>query len=249
MIAKEVSEVCHLFDFQGGIKVVISVPEGEHLAAQTFNPRLGIKGGISILGTSGIVEPMSDKALLDTIAVELKQKRAEGHSIVAISPGNYGLEFMKRTYGYDLERSVKCSNFIGQTIDMVKELGFSKMLLTGHIGKLIKVSGGIMNTHSKEADCRMELLAAAAIRAGAEVTLLREILDCIGTEDAVDRIKKAGFLEPAMEYVMEKMEDHLKHRAGGGLEIECMVYSNDIGLLGVTPGAEALLKELLEEKE
>lgn len=249
MIAKEVSEVCHLFDFQGGIKVVISVPEGENLAAQTFNPRLGIKGGISILGTSGIVEPMSDKALLDTIAVELKQKRAEGHSIVAISPGNYGLEFMKRTYGYDLERSVKCSNFIGQTIDMVKELGFSKMLLTGHIGKLIKVSGGIMNTHSKEADCRMELLAAAAIRAGAEVTLLREILDCIGTEDAVDRIKKAGFLEPAMEYVMEKIKDHLMHRAGDGLEIECMVYSNDIGLLGVTPGAEALLKELLEEKE
>lgn len=249
MIAKEVSEVCHLFDFQGGIKVVISVPEGEHLAAQTFNPRLGIKGGISILGTSGIVEPMSDKALLDTIAVELKQKRAEGHSIVAISPGNYGLEFMKRTYGYDLERSVKCSNFIGQTIDMVKELGFSKMLLTGHIGKLIKVSGGIMNTHSKEADCRMELLAAAAIRAGAEETLLREILDCIGTEDAVDRIKKAGLLEPAMEYVMEKIKDHLMHRAGDGLEIECMVYSNDIGLLGVTPGAEALLKELLEEKE
>lgn len=106
-----------------------------------------------------------------------------------------------------------------------------------------------MNTHSKEADCRMELLAAAAIRAGAEVTLLQEILDCIGTEDAVDRIKKAGLLEPAMEYVMEKMEDHLKHRAGGGLEIECMVYSNDIGLLGVTPGAVALLKELLEEKE
>lgn len=169
------------------------MPEGENLAAQTFNPRLGIKGGISILGTSGIVEPMSDKALLDTIAVELKQKRAEGHSIVAISPGNYGLEFMKRTYGYDLERSVKCSNFIGQTIDMVKEIGFSKMLLTGHIGKLIKVSGGIMNTHSKEADCRMELLAAAAIRAGAEVTLLREILDCIGTEDAVDRIKKPDF--------------------------------------------------------
>ena len=82
-----------------------------------------------------------------------------------------------------------------------------------------------------------------------EGALLQEILDCIGTEDAVDRIKKAGLLEPAMEYVMEKMEDHLKHRAGGGLEIECMVYSNDIGLLGVTPGAVALLKELLEEKE
>lgn len=249
MIEKEVREVCELLDYTGGLEIEISVPTGAKLAAGTFNPRLGIVGGISILGTSGIVEPMSNQAILDTIKVELNQRRAQGFDYVAVAPGNYGLDFMQTRYGYNLDRSVKCSNFIGQTIDMVKELGFSKMLLTGHVGKLIKVSGGIMNTHSKEADCRMELLAAAAIRAGAEVTLLQEILDCIGTEDAVDRIKKAGLLEPAMEYVMEKIKDHLMHRAGDGLEIECMVYSNDIGLLGVTPGAEALLKELLEEKE
>ena len=245
MIAKEVSEVCHLFDFQGGIKVVISVPEGEHLAAQTFNPRLGIKGGISILGTSGIVEPMSDKALLDTIAVELKQKRAEGHSIVAISPGNYGLEFMKRTYGYDLERSVKCSNFIGQTIDMVKELGFSKMLLTGHIGKLIKVSGGIMNTHSHEGDCRMELLAAAGIRENVSLECLKKILDCVTTEEALAFIDAEGKKEDVMEDIMEKIDFYLKKRAAGRLQIECIVYSNTYGLLGMTAKAEELLRRLL----
>lgn len=249
MIQKEVGEVCQLFDYKGSLKVLIEVPKGEELAAQTFNPRLGIVGGISILGTSGVVEPMSAQALLDTIRVELNQKKEEGTTIVAISPGNYGLDFMRETYGFDLDRSVKCSNFIGQTIDMLNELGFQKVLLTGHIGKMIKVSGGIMNTHSKEGDCRMELLAAAAIRAGASVSLLQEILSCISTEDAMKRIQKENLLEPVMEQVMEKIADHLNHRALGKLQIECMVYSNEIGLLGKTKGAEELLEELKKQQE
>ena len=154
MIRKEVLEICKMADYQGGLRIEISVPEGERLAARTFNPRLGIVGGISILGTSGIVEPMSSQAILDTIRVELRQRKAEGFDHVVVSPGNYGLEFMKQAYGYDLEKSVKCSNFIGATIDMAVEMGFQRMLLAGHIGKLIKVAGGIMNTHSKEADCQ-----------------------------------------------------------------------------------------------
>ena len=121
MIAKEVLEVCDLMDYKGNLQVIISVPEGEAIAKQTFNPRLGIVGGISILGTSGIVEPMSNQALLDTIRVELNQRRAEGFDYVAVAPGNYGLDFMKKAYGYDLDKSVKCSNFIGATIDMAVE--------------------------------------------------------------------------------------------------------------------------------
>lgn len=114
-----------LLDYRGGLDIVISVPGGEALAARTFNPRLGIVGGISILGTSGIVEPMSSQALLDTIRVELNQRRVEGYDSVAVTPGNYGRDYMKRRYGYDLDRSVKCSNFIGQTIDMARNLAFS----------------------------------------------------------------------------------------------------------------------------
>ena len=147
MITTEVSQVCRLLDYKGTLMVKISVPEGEEIAKQTFNPRLGIVGGISILGTSGIVEPMSNQALLDTIRVELNQRKALGYDYVVVSPGNYGLDFMKNTYNYDLDKSVKCSNFIGKTIDMAVELGFKKLLLAGHIGKLIKVAGGIMNTH------------------------------------------------------------------------------------------------------
>ena len=106
MIAKEVLEVCDLMDYKGNLQVIISVPEGEAIAKQTFNPRLGIVGGISILGTSGIVEPMSNQALLDTIRVELNQRRAEGFDYIAVAPGNYGLDFMKKAYGYDLDKSL-----------------------------------------------------------------------------------------------------------------------------------------------
>ena len=173
MIEKEVRRICALCDYNGKLQVTISVPEGEEIAQKTFNPRLGITGGISILGTSGIVEPMSSQALLDTIQVELRQKKAMGQQMIAVTPGNYGLDFMKEAFAYDLDKSVKCSNFIGNTIDMAAELGFCAMLLTGHIGKLIKVAGGIMNTHSHEGDCRMELLAAAGIRENVSLECLK----------------------------------------------------------------------------
>lgn len=244
MIEKEVTEVCQLADYCGGLLIEISVPEGEKLAEQTFNPRLGIVGGISILGTSGIVEPMSSQALLDTIRVELRQKRAEGHHIAAVSPGNYGLEYMKRTYGYDLDKSVKCSNFIGQTIDMAVECGFEAMLLTGHIGKLIKVSGGIMNTHSKEGDCRMELLAAAAVKAGADRKTLLALLCAVTTEEAVRILKEIGICEKTMEIVMEKIMFYLRKRTGGHMEIACMMYANEYGELGKSSQAEVFLDKI-----
>ena len=243
MIEAEVRQVMDLFDFEGNLKVEISVPDGEALAEKTFNPRLGIEGGISIIGTTGIVEPMSTKALLDTIRVELRQIKAEGAEVAVVSPGNYGLEFMKTNYDYDLDKAVKCSNYIGDTIDMAKELGFKKMLLCGHIGKLIKVSGGIMNTHSKEADCRMELMAAAAIKCGASSETLNNILNCVSTEEAIDVYQNADIEKNCFEYIMQKINYYLNKRGAGDIDIQCMVYSNRFGLLGMTDSAESFLKE------
>lgn len=244
MIEKEVLEVCQLCDYQGALEVVIYVPTGEALAEKTFNPRLGIVGGISILGTSGIVEPMSSQALLDTIRVELSQKKTQGYQVAAVSPGNYGMDFMKKQYGYDLDTSVKCSNFIGETIDMAVELGFEKMLLTGHIGKLIKVSGGIMNTHSREGDCRMELMTAAAIKAGADTRLCRQILECLTTEDAIARFDNKELLNQTMMKIMEQIMFYLNKRAGDRLQVECIMYSNEYGELAKSEGAEAFLQEV-----
>ena len=247
MIEKEVMQVCQLADYKGSLKVEISVPEGEKLASQTFNPRLGIEGGISILGTSGIVEPMSNQAILDTIRVELKQRRAQGFDYVAVSPGNYGLDFMKKNYGYDLDRSVKCSNFIGDTIDMAVELGFQKMLLTGHIGKLIKVAGGIMNTHSKEADCRMELLAAFSVREQVDAEQIRKILDCVTTEEAVYILEDSGKLQSVMEMIAERICFYLEKRAKGKLKMDCILYANEFGELARSKEAEKWFTLLAQE--
>ena len=227
MIKKEVMEVCQIADYRGSLFIEISVPEGERIAQQTFNPRLGIAGGISILGTSGVVEPMSSQALLETIRIELRQKRAFGLDYVAVAPGNYGLDFMRKTYGYDLDQSVKCSNFIGKTIDMAVELGFRKMLLTGHIGKLVKIAGGIMDTHSREADCRMELLAAFAVKKRTDMERTRRILECSTTEEAVSVLSDGGKLKPVMEEVVERICYYMEKRAGGKIKMDCMIYAFD----------------------
>ncbi len=249
MIEREVLQVCTLVDYKGSLMVEISVPEGERLAEQTFNPRLGIVGGISILGTNGIVEPMSNQAILDTIKVELNQRRAQGFDYVAVSPGNYGLDFMKKTYGYDLNRSVKCSNFIGDTIDMAIELGFQKMLLTGHIGKLIKISGGIMNTHSKEGDCRMELLTACAIKCGVETKELSQMLECVTTEEAVRILSNSGKKQAVMDYAMERIFYYLNKRAKGKIKIDCIMYANEFGELANSKEAAEWFSLLGQEQE
>lgn len=248
MIRREVLEVCGLTDYTGGVDVEIFVPDGEQLAQQTFNPRLGIVGGISILGTTGVVEPMSRQALLETIRVELKQRRAEGYDHVAVAPGNYGQDFMKTAYGYDLDRSVKCSNFIGETIDMAVELGFRRLLLTGHIGKLIKAAGGIMNTHSREADCRMELLASFAIREGVDIAVVKDILSSATTEEALGHLSKTGNMEQIMAYAVERICFYLDKRAKGQLELDCIMYANEFGELARSKEADRWFILLEQER-
>ena len=249
MIEREVLQVCQTVDYAGSLNIEISVPGGEQLAKQTFNPRLGIVGGISILGTSGIVEPMSSQAIKDTIRVELNQRRAQGYDDVVVSPGNYGLDFMKRTYGYDLDKSVKCSNYIGETIDMAVELGFRKMLLAGHVGKLIKVAGGIMNTHSREGDCRMELLGAFAVRQGVEAEAVCRILECVTTEEAVRILEGCGGKQAVMDYAMERICYYLNKRAMGKMQIDCIMYANEFGELARSKEAAEWFTLLEQERE
>ena len=248
MISKEVLEVCRLTDYTGGLEIEISVPDGEKLSKRTFNPKLGIVGGISILGTSGIVEPMSSQAILDTIRIELRQRRGEGFDYVAVAPGNYGLDFMKKAYGYDLDRSVKCSNFIGATIDMAVELGFRRMLITGHIGKLIKVAGGIMNTHSKEADCRMELLAAFCVREQIELQQIDRILECVTTEEALPILRESGKQQTVMDHIAERICYYMENRSGGRLKADCILYANGYGELAKSKEADRWFT-LLEQEQ
>ena len=248
MICREVMEVCQITDYTGSLRIEISAPGGEKLAERTFNPKLGVVDGISILGTSGIVEPMSSRAVLETIRLQLRQRKEEGFDYVAVSPGNYGLDFMRKTYGYDLDRSVKCGNFIGETIDMAVELGFRKMLITGHIGKLIKVAGGIMNTHSREADCRMELLAAFCVRELIELPQICRILECASTEEAIPILIESGKQQPVMERIVERICYYMANRSGGRLKIDCILYANEYGELAKSKEAQEWFT-LLEQEQ
>ncbi len=247
MIEKEVLDVLNLLDIKDTVKVVISVPEGEDIAKKTFNPKLGIEGGISIIGTSGIVEPMSTQAILDTIKIELKQRIELGFDYVAISPGNYGLDFMRDTYGYDLDRSVKCSNFIGQTVDMAVELGFKDVLFVGHIGKLIKVAGGIMNTHSKEADCRMEIITALGIKHNVPMEILEKILGCVTTEEAGKLLKECGKCDEVFEDAAKRVCANLDKRAQGKIKFESVLFSKELGELAKSDCAAEFIERLIKE--
>ncbi len=240
MITREAEAICEEIGYEGEIDIELSVPDGEELAKKTFNPRLGVEGGLSILGTSGIVEPMSEQAILDTIYLDMKIKgQKSGKKILIMAPGNYGLEFLKEAYGIEEDEVVKCSNFIGQSIDMAKELQCDALLLAGHIGKLVKVAGGIMNTHSRWADSRMELLAAGALRAGFSAEKSRELLECATADDALSRCTKEE-QESLMYQVLEKIQEYLRMRAGEEMLIEAVIFSKVYGILGKTSRADEI---------
>ena len=248
MIRENLEEILTLTDQNCGLNVVISVPEGEKLAKQTFNPRLGIEGGISILGTTGIVEPMSEKALVDTIRVELKQRRANGDDYVLLTPGNYGCDFIRAGLSLNAEQAVQSSNFIGQTLDICRELGFRGALLVGHIGKLVKIGGGMMNTHSKYGDCRMEILAAHAGIAGLSPEKIGELLQCVACDDALRILLDAGCFEKTMTGLTERILFHLRHRAGEDMEVGTILFSKEYGLLAKSDNAMELIDKITKGK-
>lgn len=247
MIQENVAEVMALFDCRDGLRVIISAPEGEQLARKTFNPRLGIVGGISILGTSGIVEPMSEQALVETIRVELRQRRESGASSVILTPGNYGSDFIRDSLGLKQAQFVQVSNFIGDAIDICRELGFQGAVLIGHIGKLVKLGGGMMNTHSKYGDCRMEILAAQAGAQGLSPEKLGKMLECVSCDEGLRILQEAGLLEKTMERLTQRVLFHLQYRAGAELEMGCVLFSREYGLLGKSHNSDALIQQILEE--
>ncbi len=240
MIREAVEEV---FEEGEGLRILVSIPGGEELAQRTFNPRLGIEGGLSILGTSGIVEPMSEKALVDTIRAEMQVRAAEGEHTLLVTPGNYGADYIREQMDLDLGRAVMCSNYIGETIDRAVELGFSGFILIGHIGKLVKVAGGIMNTHSRAADCRMEILAAHSILAGADAQTARGILACTTTEAALDVMEEAGVRPKAMESLVQAIAASCERRAGRKMEFGILVFSRGKGELGRTENLGRMLAD------
>lgn len=250
MIEQEVLSVCRANGCEGGLHVEICVPGGEELAKKTFNPQLGIQGGVSILGTSGIVEPMSTQALIDTVALALRQARAQGSRQVVLTPGNYGEAFLQEG-GVELGQVpvVKCSNFIGDALDEAAVLGFQDVLLVGHAGKLIKLAGGIMNTHSRWADCRTELFCAHAAICGASRQVCSELMQAATVDRCIELLDAAQLRGPVLDSLLQAVEDHLLRRAAGAYRVGAVLFTNQYGLLGQTSTAQAIRNDWEETKQ
>jgi cobalt-precorrin-5B (C1)-methyltransferase len=232
MIEQALSEAAKEFGYSGGFEVIVSVPGGAEIAARTFNPRMGIRGGISIIGTTGIVEPMSNKAIADTVRVELSRLKAAGNRAqLLLTPGNYGETFARETLRLSTDCHVNCSNCIGEAIDAAVELGFRDILLVGHIGKLVKLGIGITNTHSAFGDGRIETLTACALEAGAELETLRGISACVTADAALELLHGAGKLDAAMAVLERRISDTLRRIVPDGVELGYVCFSNKYGIL------------------
>lgn len=248
MIREALEDVSASLGYTGGLRAVISVPEGMEIARKTFNPRLGIVDGISILGTSGIVEPMSETALIDTVRTEMRMRVANGAGTLLVVPGNYGKDFSEGIDGIDPEFAVKCSNFVGEMLDCAVELGVD-IVLVSNLGKMVKLAGGIMNTHSRNADARMEILASNGAMAGASLDCIKEIMGCISTDDALEVLDREGLIPKVSEIMMGKIEFHMNHRTGGAIRVGAVMFSSVYGLLGKTSLADELLDRVREESQ
>lgn len=239
MIKQNISEICESFCYNGGVEVRLSALHGEKIALHTFNPRLGIVGGISILGTTGIVEPMSERALVDTIKLEINSRFLRDGSNILLAPGNYGRDYCKNHLSIDIDNGIKCSNYIGEALDYVRYKGFKRLLLVGHVGKLIKLAGGIMNTHSSYADCRMEIITAYATLAGANSKTAAALMECLTTDTAIDILKEQGILEDTFKRIVDRITFHLDYRLrGSGIQAEVILFSRDEMLVQSAGAAE-----------
>lgn len=274
MIAENVGKILrewqNMRNAPKGLHVVISAPDGEAIAEKTFNPKLGIVGGISILGTTGIVEPMSDRAIVETIRAQMRVQKAQGRRYVIAAPGNYGLAFLQEQYG--LERNgqeqinrerngqenareaaettvVQISNFAGEAVEMAAELGFEGFLLAGHIGKLVKVAGGAPNTHSKYGDRRMETLwemAAVFCPEEDRESLRKEILECVMTDAALEVLDSHGLKEKTAQEMARRICANLVQWSGGRLRAETIVFSHQNRELVRSQGAEKMIRACME---
>ncbi len=246
MIRKAIEDVANRFNYKGGFNVEIFVPQGQEIAKRTFNERLGVVGGISILGTTGFVEPMSEKALIDTIKLELSIRKQRGQNTLLISPGNYGLDYAKKHFSIDIGSAVKCSNYIGETLDYAVYMGFEKVLLVGHIGKLVKVAAGVMNTHSKIADCRNEIFAAHSALAGVCKEVIEEIMNAKTTDEIHYILTRNEVSQSVYKSILKKILFQLNYRVMDKISIEVLVFSNENGVLMQTENVVYFIDELKE---
>ena len=230
MIEESVREV---IGASRGMRIKISIPGGEALARRTLNPSLGIENGLSIIGTTGIVEPMSEEAFKDSLTPQIDVAMALGFRDIVFVPGKIGENIAVGRYGLPKEAVLQTSNFIGHMLEAAEKRGVRSVLLFGHPGKLVKVAGGIFHTHNRMADARMEIIAAHAARLKASGDVIEALFDCTTTEAASDVLRSAGLIDSVYEAIAARASQRAERYVFGGLSVGTVIVSMQGELLGM----------------
>lgn len=214
----------------GGFDVTIYVLDGEEIAKKTYNENMGIVGGISIIGTTGIIHPMSEKALLDTIKLEINMVKDEyGKENILLVPGNYG-KSVKEKLKLDIP-AVEMSNYIGDSLKMCYNSGFRKITLLGHVGKFSKLALGIFNTHSNVCDTRMEAFLVYLFKMNVKREDILEIIDSNTAEIAMNKAIDMGYLDVIKNMEQGAEEKIKKYLKDDNLDIKVIIYSMERGAI------------------
>ena len=242
-----VSQTLSECGYPGGAKVVVSIPEGEKLARRTYNSMIGIEGGLSVLGTTNIIEPMSERALLDAIEDTIIQAAIRSDKLI-LTPGKFGEAYINREgYRKYCVPLIKSSNFIGDVLDMAASQHFKQVILIAHTAKLCKLSAGIMNTYSKNADGRNEVFCTNAALSGANMETLEALEQAQKSDECIEILDKAGIRGMTITKIMNKVQMHLEKRVAGAFEVGAVMFSNVYGTIGKTWQAEEILRQWEKE--
>ncbi|MDV2900661.1 cobalt-precorrin-5B (C(1))-methyltransferase CbiD [Phytobacter diazotrophicus] len=229
-----------------GADVEIFAPQGEERAQKTYNSRLGILGGISIIGTTGIVTPMSEESWKRSLSLELEIKREAGLVRVVLVPGNHGERFVREQMGLSSDIVVTMSNFVGYMIEEAVRLGYRQIVLIGHPGKLVKIAAGIFHTHSHIADARMETLVAHLALLGAPHELLQKVSECDTTEAAMEHIDAAGFghlYNQLAQRICQRVMQNLRFTKNPP-QCDAIMFSFDNHILGTNRPFQDIVEDL-----
>ena len=232
-------EIAELLPPNKGVRVEIRLPSGEDLARKTFNPRLGVVGGLSVLGTTGIVEPMSDEAIKQSMDLEVNVAAEAGHRRLVLTPGNHGLEMVARLGLLD-EAAIKIGNYLGYMLDQCVAHGIREVLLLGHIGKLVRLAGGVFDSYNRVADARIEIMAANLAWLGAPQAIIGELFECTTTEAALEVVDRHGYSQ-LYALLCRKAEFRSMQRVYDELRVGVLMFSLDQRVLGTGEVAREFL--------
>ena len=218
--------------------VRVDIPAGTELATKTLNPVLGIEGGISVIGTTGVLRPMSEEAFKNSLVPQIEVAKAAGFTTQIFVPGKIG-ERIATSWGLPTEAMVQTSNFIGFMLEAGADHGLERILLFGHIGKLAKVAAGVFHTHNRVGDARLEVLAAYSAAKGMPAEGVQRILQAVTTEEALPVIEEYG-LQSVYQVIAARASYRAERLLFNRLQVGTVLVTLQGKLLGMDEKAKEI---------